>query len=75
MNRVPDFRENSMLVPIYCVVLISEHAVALREIFNFITFVPFTCMHFFVRGFLRRWSAYAPAAYEVASDWRKLRKY
>jgi hypothetical protein len=36
-----------------------------------ILFLLFTCMHVLVWGTLRRWSAFAPTAYEVARDCRK----
>jgi hypothetical protein len=39
-----------------------------------IIFRPFTCMHFWVWGILRRWPACAPTAYEVVRDCRKFEK-
>jgi hypothetical protein len=40
-----------------------------------IMFLLFTCMHFWVLGILRRWSACAPTAYEVVRDCRKFDKH
>jgi hypothetical protein len=39
-----------------------------------IIFRPFTYMHFWVWGILRRWPACAPTAYEVVRDCRKFEK-
>jgi hypothetical protein len=36
-------------------------------------FVPFICMHFWVLGIVRRWSACSPTAYEVVSNCLSLR--
>jgi hypothetical protein len=38
-------------------------------------FIPFTCMHFWVWGFLLRWSACAPTAYEVGHDCLRFEKH
>jgi hypothetical protein len=38
-------------------------------------FLLFTSMHFWVLGILRRWSAFAPTAYEVVSDCRMFEKH
>jgi hypothetical protein len=37
-------------------------------------FFPFTCVHLWVWGILRRWSAYAPTAFEMVHDCRKFEK-
>jgi hypothetical protein len=40
-----------------------------------IMFLLFTCMHNWLWGILRRWSACAPTACELVSDWRKSEKH
>jgi hypothetical protein len=42
---------------------------------NSIMFLLFTCMHFWVWGILRRWSACAPITYEVVRNCRKFEKH
>jgi hypothetical protein len=40
-----------------------------------ITFLVVTCMHIWVWGILRRWSACAPSAYEVVRNCRQFEKH
>jgi hypothetical protein len=58
-----------------CFKLVNIKNLVMVTLTTGITFLLFTCMHFWVWGTLRRWPACAAIAYEVARDCRKLEKH